>query len=50
MLRIDDLENKSILVTGASTGIGAGLFPASRQLSGYITGEIIHMNGGQEMP
>ena len=25
MLRIDDLRNKSVLVTGASTGIGAAL-------------------------
>jgi NAD(P)-dependent dehydrogenase (short-subunit alcohol dehydrogenase family) len=118
MLRIDDLENKSVLVTGASAGIGAApcrrsgkcsrrphrpvslafarqgarvavhwhsnravhsatppermeamrktvylgrigtpadcvgafLFLASQQLSGYITGQIVHVNGGQVMP
>ena len=70
MLRIDDLENKSVLVTGASAErmeamrktvylgrigtpgdcVGAFLFLASQQLSGYITGQIIHVNGGQVMP
>lgn len=124
MLRIADLQNKSVLVTGASSGIGAAvarafaqqgarvavhwntnsarelaaknirvntvspgvvdtpfhaatpperletmlksiclgrvgtpddcivtfLFLASQQLSGYITGQNIHVNGGQVMP
>ncbi len=30
--------------------IGAFLFLASAELSGYITGQIIHVNGGQAMP
>ena len=30
--------------------VGAFLFLASRQLSGYITGQNIHVNGGQVMP
>jgi 3-oxoacyl-[acyl-carrier protein] reductase len=30
--------------------IGAFLFLASNELSGYITGQIIHVNGGQAMP
>jgi 3-oxoacyl-[acyl-carrier protein] reductase len=30
--------------------VGAFLFLASRQLSGYITGQNIHVNGGQIMP
>jgi 3-oxoacyl-[acyl-carrier protein] reductase len=30
--------------------VGAFLFLASRQLSGYITGQNIHVNGGQLMP
>ncbi len=30
--------------------VGAFLFLASQQLSGYITGQIIHVNGGQVMP
>jgi 3-oxoacyl-[acyl-carrier protein] reductase len=30
--------------------IGAFLFLASTELSGYITGQIIHINGGQVMP
>ena len=30
--------------------VGAFLFLASAQLSGYITGQIIHINGGQVMP
>jgi 3-oxoacyl-[acyl-carrier protein] reductase len=30
--------------------IGAFLFLASRELSGYITGQVIHVNGGQAMP
>jgi 3-oxoacyl-[acyl-carrier protein] reductase len=30
--------------------VGAFLFLASAQLSGYITGQIIHVNGGQVMP
>jgi 3-oxoacyl-[acyl-carrier protein] reductase len=30
--------------------VGAFLFLASRQLSGYITGQNIHINGGQVMP
>jgi 3-oxoacyl-[acyl-carrier protein] reductase len=30
--------------------VGAFLFLASRELSGYITGQIIHVNGGQVMP
>jgi len=30
--------------------IGAFLFLASAELSGYITGQIIHVNGGQVMP
>jgi NAD(P)-dependent dehydrogenase (short-subunit alcohol dehydrogenase family) len=85
MLRIDDLAGKSILITGASSGIGAAIsrafaeqgarlalhkwvdgvfdlnaravihtcqaaFLASRALSGYITGQNIHVNGGQVMP
>jgi 3-oxoacyl-[acyl-carrier protein] reductase len=30
--------------------VGAFLFLASRQLSGYVTGQNIHINGGQVMP
>ena len=30
--------------------IGAFLFLASSELSGYVTGQIIHVNGGQAMP
>jgi 3-oxoacyl-[acyl-carrier protein] reductase len=30
--------------------VGAFLFLASPQLSGYITGQNIHVNGGQVMP
>jgi 3-oxoacyl-[acyl-carrier protein] reductase len=30
--------------------VGAFLFLASEQLSGYITGQNIHVNGGQVMP
>jgi 3-oxoacyl-[acyl-carrier protein] reductase len=30
--------------------VGAFLFLASRELSGYITGQTIHVNGGQVMP
>jgi 3-oxoacyl-[acyl-carrier protein] reductase len=30
--------------------LGAFLFLASAELSGYITGQIIHVNGGQAMP
>ncbi len=30
--------------------VGAFLFLASQELSGYITGQIIHVNGGQVMP
>ena len=30
--------------------VGAFLFLASQQLSGYITGQLIHVNGGQVMP
>jgi 3-oxoacyl-[acyl-carrier protein] reductase len=30
--------------------VGAFLFLASEQLSGYITGQIIEVNGGQYMP
>ncbi len=30
--------------------VGAFLFLASAELSGYITGQIIHVNGGQAMP
>jgi 3-oxoacyl-[acyl-carrier protein] reductase len=30
--------------------VGAFLFLASRQLSGYITGQNLHINGGQVMP
>jgi 3-oxoacyl-[acyl-carrier protein] reductase len=30
--------------------VGAFLFLASRELSGYVTGQVIHVNGGQAMP
>ncbi|MGH8252650.1 MAG: SDR family NAD(P)-dependent oxidoreductase [Steroidobacteraceae bacterium] len=30
--------------------VGAFLFLASNELSGYITGQLIHVNGGQAMP
>jgi NAD(P)-dependent dehydrogenase (short-subunit alcohol dehydrogenase family) len=40
MLRIEDLTGKAILITGASSGT----------LSGYVTGQNIHVNGGQAMP
>ncbi|MGH8264457.1 MAG: SDR family oxidoreductase [Steroidobacteraceae bacterium] len=30
--------------------VGAFLFLASAELSGYVTGQIIHVNGGQVMP
>ena len=30
--------------------VGAFLFLASASLSGYITGQIIHVNGGMVMP
>ena len=50
MSRIDDLENPDVLSTGASTGIGAALARASNELSGCITGNIVHVNGGLYMP
>jgi hypothetical protein len=51
MLRVGDLENKSILITGASSGIQAGLlyFSPLMILSGYITGQNIHVSGGWEI-
>jgi 3-oxoacyl-[acyl-carrier protein] reductase len=30
--------------------VGAYLFLASDQLSGYVTGQVIEVNGGQLMP
>jgi 3-oxoacyl-[acyl-carrier protein] reductase len=30
--------------------VGAFLFLASAELSGYVTGQNIHVNGGQAMP
>ena len=30
--------------------VGAFLFLASNELSGYITGNIVHVNGGMYMP
>ena len=30
--------------------VGAFLFLASNELSGYVTGQVIHVNGGQAMP
>ena len=30
--------------------VGAFLFLASNELSGYITGNIVHVNGGMFMP
>jgi 3-oxoacyl-[acyl-carrier protein] reductase len=30
--------------------VGAFLYLASEQLSGYVTGQIIEVNGGQYMP
>jgi 3-oxoacyl-[acyl-carrier protein] reductase len=51
---IEDLKGKAVLITGSSTGIaaaaGAFLFLASNQLSSYVTGQILEVNGGQCMP
>jgi 3-oxoacyl-[acyl-carrier protein] reductase len=30
--------------------VGAFLYLASEQLSGYVTGQVIEVNGGQYMP
>ena len=30
--------------------VGAFLFLASNEISGYITGKIVHVNGGMYMP
>ena len=30
--------------------VGAFLFLASNELSGYVTGNIVHVNGGMYMP
>lgn len=47
---MDDFKDKAILITGASTGIGVFLYFASERLSGYVTGQILEVNGGQFMP
>jgi 3-oxoacyl-[acyl-carrier protein] reductase len=41
MIRIDDLKNKSVLVTGASTGIGAAV---SKAFAGQGAGVAVHWN------
>jgi NAD(P)-dependent dehydrogenase (short-subunit alcohol dehydrogenase family) len=46
-IRFDD---QAVLITGASTGIGAAFFLASNAMSSYDTGQIIEVNGGQLMP
>ena len=54
MTVIDDLKGKAVLVTGrvgeAQDCVGAFLFLASNELSGYITGNIVRVNGGMYMP
>ena len=61
MLRIDDLENKSVMAAGASRGAGGGgrRRGASRALRcesvylggvGTPCGWIIHLNSGQVLP
>jgi NADP-dependent 3-hydroxy acid dehydrogenase YdfG len=44
MTRIDDLRDRAVLITGASSGIGAAVMLA------HITGNMIHVNGGMYMP
>lgn len=42
-----DLKDKVILITECA---GAFLYLASDAASGYVTGQIIEVNGGQLMP
>ena len=41
---------RKILMMEADECAGAFLFLASEQLSGYMTGQILEVNGGQYMP
>jgi len=50
--RLDAMRNAAPLgrIGEAQDCVGAFLFLASNQLSGYITGNIVHVNGGLYMP
>jgi 3-oxoacyl-[acyl-carrier protein] reductase len=50
--RLDAMRNAAPLgrIGEAQDCVGAFLFLASDQLSGYITGNIVHVNGGMYMP
>lgn len=50
--RLDAMRNAAPLgrIGEAQDCVGAFLFLASNQLSGYITGNIVHVNGGMYMP
>jgi 3-oxoacyl-[acyl-carrier protein] reductase len=48
-----EVMRKAVLLGRVGTPedvVGAFLFLASASLSGYITGQNIHVNGGQVMP
>jgi 3-oxoacyl-[acyl-carrier protein] reductase len=50
--RMDAMRDATVLgrVGEAQDCVGAFLFLASNELSGYITGNIVHVNGGMYMP
>ena len=50
--RLDAMRNAAPLgrIGEAQDCVGAFLFLASNELSGYITGNIVHVNGGMYMP
>ena len=50
---VDDLEGKAIALQRLGTPeecVGTYLYLASDSMSGYVTGQVIELNGGQLMP